>query len=410
MSEVVNDASVARVVDSASSAYSRLVAWEVWNFMSLTHAKAEFDEKNIVNFKGYNNSGKSAMLRALDVLLFNIKPSAQVNFIQDEKDYFRVVGYFDDGVTILRDKYSNGQSLYEMYKDDTLIFTTKQNNHLTKVSEVPMPIADYLGVVSYEGLNLNTRSCFEKQLLVQTTGSENYKFLNSVLKSEEISVASATLNVDKNNLVSDINTLDTQLQVARGSFKGYEQVTAEIVDELHRLDRKIDVDNERLSSLGSIKETVQNLSGIPEIPHLDGVDRVKVDLLQSLSSICTEIETIPELPEVSGVDYSRLELITSISNVRKELDSIVVAPEVNISSVDTNRLLDTERLACLGRIIDIYSSLLEVTEEIASEDAQLSSLITESKELTKSVEEFGVRYVSCPNCGALVENSASCSH
>ena len=107
--------------------YSKLVSWEVWNFMSLAHAKAEFDEKGIINFKGYNDSGKSAMLTALKVLMCNTNPQKQVGFIQDDKEYFRVLASFDDNVQILRDKYINGQSLYEMYKDGQCIFSTKQD-------------------------------------------------------------------------------------------------------------------------------------------------------------------------------------------------------------------------------------------------------------------------------------------
>ena len=98
------------------SGYSKILFWEVWNFMSIEHGKAEFDEQNIINFKGYNDSGKSAMLTALKVAITNSNPTKQVSFIQDDKEFFRVLIVFDDGITILRDKYLNGQSLYEMYK------------------------------------------------------------------------------------------------------------------------------------------------------------------------------------------------------------------------------------------------------------------------------------------------------
>ena len=90
---------------------SKLLGWKVQNFMSIADAKVEFDESNIINFKGYNDSGKSAMLTALKVLLTNANPTKQVGFIQDGKDFFRIMAFFDDGVVILRDKYANGQSL-----------------------------------------------------------------------------------------------------------------------------------------------------------------------------------------------------------------------------------------------------------------------------------------------------------
>ena len=193
--------------------YSRLVSWEVKNFMSISDARVEFDGTGIVNFKGYNDSGKSAMLLALKVLLTNTDPTKQADFIQDDKEYFRVVAYFDDGVAILRDKYIGGQSLYEMYKDGQLLFSTKQGRVLTKVVGVPDVIAEYLGLIVYDGGTLNARACFEKQIGVQTTGSENYVMFNTVLRSEEIASASEMLNNDRNKLASDISAKAAQYPI-----------------------------------------------------------------------------------------------------------------------------------------------------------------------------------------------------
>lgn len=65
---------------------SKLVAWEVWNFMSIKHGKVEFDERNIINIKGYNDSGKSAMLRALDVLFSISNPRLRLGSFKTEKN------------------------------------------------------------------------------------------------------------------------------------------------------------------------------------------------------------------------------------------------------------------------------------------------------------------------------------
>ena len=187
-----------------TSPYSRLLWWTAENFMSIENGKCEFDERNIINLKGYKDSGKSAMLLALKVLLSNSHPTKQVDFIQDNKDYFRIIAYFDDGVMILRDKYINGQSLYEMYKDNQVIFSTKQKNGaLSSVKGVPEPIQQYLGLITYEDAILNARACFEKQIGVQTTGSENYKMFNTVLKSFHVLI----LSLKTGELISPFITL-----------------------------------------------------------------------------------------------------------------------------------------------------------------------------------------------------------
>lgn len=387
------------IIESSGTKYSRIIGWEVWNFMTVEHGKVTFDESNILNFKGYNSSGKSAMLRALDVVLFNIKPNSQVSFIQDDKEYFRVMIYFDDGVIILRDKYINGQSLYEMYKDNQVIFTTKQNNHLTKVSDVPKPIADYLGLISYNGIMLNSRSCFEKQLLVMTSGSENYGFLNSVLKSEEIAVASETLNVDKNKLSSDINTLETQLSIYRDSYKESDGVTEEILQGLKAHDSALDEYSDRASCLSSVSQLYNGLSSIPSIPELSLIDTNQLDLLASIRGTVSSLSSIPDLPELPSIDASRLDLLSSIKGSFDTLERIPDVPELHT--------LDLEQLNILSSIQSKLQEYRDVCLEIEDNDTTLSNLSAESKELIKVMEEFGSKYTKCPNCGALVESGSA---
>ena len=55
--------------EETKNPYARLLSWEVWNFMAIKNGKCDFDERNIINLKGYNDSGKSAMLTALNRLI-----------------------------------------------------------------------------------------------------------------------------------------------------------------------------------------------------------------------------------------------------------------------------------------------------------------------------------------------------
>ena len=230
---------------------SKLLYWEVYNFMSLTHAKFEFDEQGIINILGYNDSGKSSALRALEVNMYNRFPQSQLSFIQSGQDYFRVISVWSDGVVIIKDKYLNGQGLYEMWKGDTCLYTSKKNGVLTKIADVPLCIQEYFNLVKFEDSYLNSRSCFEKQFLVQTTGSENYTALNTVLRSEELSTAGSLINADRNKLASDISVADTELSVYRSQYKEGIEITEELVSTLKRHDELLDVSDERLSSIGS---------------------------------------------------------------------------------------------------------------------------------------------------------------
>ena len=50
---------------------SKIVSIKIENFMSIKNALLEFDESNIISLCGYNDSGKSAITRLLEVMFYN---------------------------------------------------------------------------------------------------------------------------------------------------------------------------------------------------------------------------------------------------------------------------------------------------------------------------------------------------
>ena len=205
--------------------FSKIVGLELENFMSIKEAKLVFDDSNIINLKGYNDSGKSNIVRSLNVLLFDSYKRAQKNFIKHGEQYFRIKLHFDDGVAIVRDKYINGASLYEMYKDGELVFSTKVGSTLTQVKSVPLEIKEYLAMTeTSEGSYLNSQSIYDKQFLIETTGSENVELLNGVLKLKETGLATTAIKNDINHLSSSINGTLADIEAIKISLSRYESL------------------------------------------------------------------------------------------------------------------------------------------------------------------------------------------
>ena len=374
------------------SAYSRLLSWEVWNFMSIQHAKCEFDEKNIINLKGYNDSGKSAMLTALKVLLTNTNPNKQVEFIQDGADYFRIIAIFDDGIMILRDKYINGQSLYEMYRGNEVLYSTKQKNGaLSKVTAVPEPIAEYLGLITYEDTCLNARACFEKQIGVQTTGSENYKMFNTVLKSEEIASAAAMLNNDKNKLISDINTVEAEINANKGILGVGQYITPEMIDYLIEHDYILDSADLQLGSVNHIVEIKNAINSIVILPELAEIDNTELRDLELISNLHNQLCNISVLPEMSLIDTTQLDLLSEINSLKSSLDSVIIAP-----SVPTIDLTQLKELEIIQNIVREYNECCDIVKE---DDEKLVVNRQLIEQLEKELADLGVNYVKCPGCG-----------
>lgn len=383
------------VVAESVNPYSSITSWEVWNFQSIEHGKCEFDERNIINLKGYNDSGKSAMLNALKVALCNANPTKQVGFIQDDKDYFRVLVTFSDGVQILRDKYINGQSLYEMYKDGKCVFSTKNGNALTKVSDVPQPIADYLGLIMYDGACLNARACFEKQIGVQTSGSENYKMFNTVLKSEEIATASTLLNNDKNKLASDISATDYDLQAQKNLLGTSGKITEDMVVFLKEHDAELDKLETNASELIAICNIYNGMISIPVIPEIASIDMSQVSELANIERLIKELNGVVITPEVTAIDTVRLTELANIVSLNNALAQISVAPELaTISDTQLNDLLI---------ISNMVSTLAELDKEISDADKRISDTAIELEQLQKELANHGVKMVKCPGCGQIFD-------
>lgn len=381
-------------MSEATNPYSRLLGWEVWNFMSIEHAKVEFDERNIINFKGYNDSGKSAMLQALKVLMSNSDQTKQVLFIKDDKEYFRIVAYFDDGVMIMRDKYINGQSLYEMYKGKECIFSTKQaNGALTGVNKVPDPIQEYLGLILYDNTCLNARACFEKQIGVQTTGSENYKMFNTILKSEEIARAAELLNTDKNKLVSDINGVDNEIRVKKSMIEKSQSLTRDIIDFLKESDSELTSAESMQVSLDNINTISSAISKLKILPELDTINTSELTDLLRLQEIMSAIKNINITPQLEQIDNSRLNTLIKIVSLKNNVESCKVSPEVPC--------VDSDILSVLIQLKNTRDKIDECENIIKETDTKLKSLDSELSDLQSQLSSMNVNMIKCPCCGSL---------
>lgn len=403
--------------------YSKISSVELRNFMSFRKAKIVFDETGIINIKGYNDSGKSAILRGLAVCLMDMFKSKQVKFIRDDEDYFRIVVTFEDGVSILRDKYRNGQSLYEMYKDDELVFTTRQGNKLSKVSKVPDVIEKYLGLCVTDSVYLNYQSCVDRLPVVDTNGSENYQMFHEVLRMVEIHRANTMLNSDKNELGSRIAVIENDIAKEEVLLNRCSNIDENLIDALKQSQVVYEEVENRKSDIGGIVESLDNYSKIPLIPSISKLDTSQIEDLQSLNNILNTLDSVPKIPELHKVDLGRLETILNIGKQFSECDkpTIPFIPKVDSSRLEMlGKLYDmamsnedyvympniprvdegeATRLSVLGKVIEVYRGYNNSNKACQKIDNELDLVKSKLAELVSKAEEQGISFVKCRNCG-----------
>lgn len=377
--------------------YKRITSVEVFNFMVYTHAVINFDKGNIINIKGYNSGGKSTMLKAIAVCLMNMYPKAQTKFIRHGEKYFRVVVRFEDGVAILRDKYISGQSLYEVYKDDECVFTTKEGGRLTKVDGVPQFVQDYLGlcVVSTGCLNYQVRQ--DPLWLIETTGSENYNSLNEILKTEEISRANTLLNSDKNKLNSEITSTEASLQEVKLSLLDIKDYTDELLVNLERKEAYCKELSLKYRELKGISSIISELSALVDIPYVEKADSVRLEAISDIVSTIDTVNSMVEYPSIGTIDVEKLNSILAVENTVSFLSKISkdVIPEVEA--------IDVESISMLCDMVAILSDVKKCNEGIKTLKANNTKVNNKLEKVVSEAKKQGIEFVKCTNCGTYVE-------
>lgn len=380
--------------------FNRITSVEVNNFMVYNHAVINFDDLNIINIKGYNSGGKSTMLKAIAVCLMNMYPKAQTKFIRHGEKYFRIIVKFEDGVSIVRDKYVTGQSLYELYKDGKCIFTTKEGGKLTKVDGVPQIIQDYLGlcIVSTGCLNYQVRQ--DPLWLIETTGSENYNSLNEILKTEEIARANALLNSDKNKLNSEITGIEASLQETNLALNDVSDYTEDLLVALERKESLCREYAVKYRELKDISGILDELSGLKDIPEVSEINSSRLEGILSVLGIVEELGNVKEYPEIEKVKINRLTDIATIGNNMAEAVELSKGITPEVSSIDTGCVEGLEKIiGIISEIKDCMQGISKLNEVQAVVKKKLDNYVAKAK-------EQGIKFVECDNCGTYIEVSA----
>lgn len=374
--------------------YSKITSVEVYNFMIFSHAIGYFDDSGIINIKGYNNSGKSTILKAIVVCLLNMYPKSQTKFIRHGEKYFRVVVNFDDGVSLTRDKYISGQSLYEMYKNGERIFSTKEGERLTKVDEVPQPIQDYLGlcVVNTGCLNYQVRQ--DPLWLIDTTGSENYTAFNEILKSEELSRANALLNSDKNQLNSEITLIEASLQETKLALVDAREYSEGLLYALQNKEELCKGLKRQYEAISSLYQTLSELGRIRQYPEVEKLESHQYEEVQNIASLISECAGMIVPPMVEGIEIIRM------SSIEKIADIVASIPKSSIPEVC---MLDYKGNESLLKIYDMLSEVLKCNSEIKACNSELKGATDKLESLVAEAKDKGIRFVKCDNCGTYIE-------
>lgn len=370
---------------------SRIKAIEALNFMSIKEGRLEFDESGVLNLAGYNDSGKSAITRLLEVVFYDAYQNEQVNFIHDGEDMFGAGVEFDDGVSVNKYKYSNGKSVWEMMKDDQVIYTNRLANGIAAMSGVPEPIQKYLNVVEdeYTGEKLNIRRNSDKLFLVGMSGGDVYKIINAVLHCDTLAETVKRLNEDRNKVQSELAAKSTTLDTLKTEVKNLKVLDDQTLQFLQDKHDKLSSTNQQIESIISIANQKDQINSLEPHPELTPVDTERYYDIQNVIStkagVDKQEQDLP--PELPTLDLDRIKQLQTIQELRQQLD-IEVNPE--LVPVDLQRFNDMKQIGSL------FNEYLSANTTLSNVESELKETQHQLKHLS---DTHGFKI--CENCGTV---------
>ena len=369
---------------------SKIVSIKIENFMSIKNALLEFDESNIISLCGYNDSGKSAITRLLEVMFYNTYSTDQVKFITDGEDYWLGAITFYDGVVYTRKKYLDGKSLWELKKDDKILFTNLlPNGTLAAMGDTPEIIEKYLGVIQDELTTeeLNVRRNTDKLFLVGTSGGDNYKILNTVLRSDVLASASKSLNEDKNKLNSEVSEKTTVKNVLEEQLDSFDVPPMEEIDSVKHYIENLDEVKGKMVRLSMIMDEVKTYHSISVFDSLEFIDTSRLSALQNIMTLSSQRD-IPIFDSLENIDTKRLLDLQNIMELRMKLNSQTYD---KLDSIDVERIKDIVKL---GEYFNAYKGTEKTYIEVSDKLKDVKN------KLTQLSNQYGLKI--CKNCGAIV--------
>lgn len=365
---------------------SRLIWYKVKNFAAFSEEVINFPEtKAILKINGYNDTGKSALLRGLSMLLLGRYQRDQQKFVKDGEDYFELSVGFNDGVELFMRRYAKQAGsgvFYELRKDGQVLYTTREGKALTAAKTIPDCFKRYLRLVTTKVADLNYRDRNDAPLLTGTSAKDNNEALNDVLKFSAVSDATEALR-------KNINTLNGQYNNVLGSYNAMESLQLQ-----YRNATQSRVDDAK-ALLDDVKKVGMRRNALAEMMNLlDGVDIHAESRNKDYSALESKAEELQE--RLRGVE-------TIEGQVEAGYSAHVVALAFDdLSALDASAGKVGRRLNSLQELFTAYNQYNRAYKEQLAAEEGIRPLQCKLDKLNEEIKKRGGTLTKCPNCGQTI--------
>lgn len=318
---------------------------EIHNFQSHKATVLELDAK-VNTLQGNSDCGKSAVLRALQWLIFN--PAGDY-FISDwaRKGKTQIapceVIVYANGHKIVRrrDKDFNGY-----YLDDEMFEATRNT--------VPKKISDILNLGE-----VNVQRQLDPPFLLSMSAGEVSRYINNLVNLTRIDTWTSAANSRERKLRQDADAAFEMVEKARGKVESYSF----------------------LPRLEELSDTIESLE-----VHGSDVDALYADLSETLSRHAAEVSILESLPDVNRLIALASELGTAMART-SEL-------QVEVDYIDPTLSEHGRQVAKLESLPDV-DRVSEILSVVPGMKAKADSLNREALVLAHELDEHADKADIC---------------
>ena len=271
------------------------------NFQSHKHSTFNFD-KGLNLVVGSSNQGKTSLVRALSLVLYN---TWDKSWVRVGSSFCKITLVMDNGVTVIREK---GE---------------KQNKYILQVAgqpeqtftnfgvDVPEAISKVLKIGKIEldkddSLTLNYASQLEPLFLFNRSGSQKAKVFGRLSGAHYLDHALRNLNTEKKQISTEKNLKTQELSLLKEQFTALEAINTfkSKLDELETKNAALEEASQRVIQLKTLLNRVQDWK------RRYGTETEK-------ESILAQAKTVEIDPVVSSVQ--RLKQLKQLSTWKNDL-------------------------------------------------------------------------------------------
>lgn len=359
----------------------------IWgkNFASYDSFDIDVPETGVLKINGYNNTGKSAILRGLAMVMLGRWQRDQQKFVKDGNDFFELGVDFADGVELYMKRISKRAGsgvVYELRKDGGVLFTTMSDRGMTAAKTIPDCFKRYLGLISSKTIDFNYRDRNDPPLLTGTTAKDNNESLNEVLKFSQIVEATDKMSTKVRDMNSEWNSKNGAYESMVMLVKEQSNVTQQAVEDAEMVARDAKALAGRSADLDTLDGYVGSIdmyAGVRNddyaalVERADGVSARYSDLQRALGMVESGMES-----HVRSLGYSDL------AGVQEQADALV------------------DPLGDLSRLLNVYNSYNHAERAFQEKKRVYDGVQAELNAMNEEIRNEGGQLVKCPNCGQLV--------